>query len=147
MWLRDLILKDWWLKISSLALAVLIWVTVSFMIHREGGEDLNPLINSPARVFYVPVLVMSSAADVREVQVRPEHVEITVRGQKESLARLQEKDIHAIVNLTDIESARGVRKRIEVTTPPGVVYTRIFPEDVEVVLPPKSDATGPALSQ
>ena len=148
MWLRDLIFKDWLLKVLSLMLAVFIWVTVSVLIRREEpGQELTPMLNTPARVFRVPVLVMSSAADVRECRVAPESVSVTVRGDYEHLEKLQERDIHAIVDLTDIESARGVRKRIEVTTPPGVVYTHVTPEDVEVVIPPRRPAApGPAIA-
>jgi YbbR domain-containing protein len=146
MWLRDIITQHFWLKLFSLALAILIWITVSIAIRNE-NQDLNPLLNAPARVFYLPVLVMSSAADVRECRVRPENVEVTVRGEKKILDRLQEKDIHVIVDLTDIEATPTMHKRIEVTTPPGVVYSRVIPEDVEVVIPPRrSPPPAPAVT-
>ena len=148
MWLRNLIFKDWLLKVLSVTLAVFIWVTVSVLIRREEPrQELTPVLNTPARVFRVPVLVMSAAADVRECRVKPESVEVTVRGEAAVLEKLQERDIHALVDLTDIESARGLRKRIEVTTPPGVVYTLVTPEDVEVVVPPKRPAApGPKMA-
>ena len=41
--MRDLIFKDFWLKLFSLALAVLIWLTVSFAIQRESANPLKPL--------------------------------------------------------------------------------------------------------
>ena len=146
MWLRDLIFKEWWLKVFSLGLAVLIWVTVSFAIRKEGRQELSTLLDTPARVFYVPVLVMSSAADVREFHVKPEHIEVTVRGEPDALGKLRARDVHAIVDLTNIESARGMRMRIQVTTPPGVVYTHVIPEDVEIIIPPKSPAAAPAIA-
>ena len=135
MWLRDLIIKDWQLKLFSLALAILIWVTVSFAIRKEMSPDANALLNSPSRVLVVPVVVMSSAGNVREFHVRPGQVEVMVRGAAKELAQLQEKDVHAIVDLTDIESARSLRKRIEVTTPSGIVHVRVMPEEVDVVFP------------
>jgi hypothetical protein len=30
-----------------------------------------------------------------------------------------------------------LRKRIEVVVPPGFIYTRVVPDEVEVVIPPK----------
>jgi hypothetical protein len=39
--MRDLIFKDFWLKLFSLMLAVLIWLTVSFAIQRESTNPLN----------------------------------------------------------------------------------------------------------
>jgi YbbR domain-containing protein len=146
MWLRDLIFRDGWLKLFSLALAVLIWAVVTFAIRKEGRQDLGEFLNAPARVLRVPVLVMSAAADVRECRVNPEFVQVTIRGERVALEKLQERDVHAIVDLTDIESARGVRKRIEVTTPPGLVYTHVTPEDVEVMMPPKRPAPAAALT-
>ncbi len=35
--LRNLILEDFWLKLFSLALAVLIWLTVTFASQKEVG--------------------------------------------------------------------------------------------------------------
>ena len=137
MWLRDLFFRDWQLKLFSVALAVLIWLTVSFAIRKEGGPEVGALLNAPARVLIVPVTVMSAAGNVREFHVRPERVEVTVRGLAKELAGLQEKDVHAIVDLTDIESARSLRKRIEVTTPTGIVHVRVVPEDVEIMFPPQ----------
>lgn len=147
MWLRDLVFKDFGLKLLSLALAVLIWLTVSFAIHKETRPDLGSMLDHPSRVLRVPVLMMSSAADVREIRVRPDYVEVTVRGESEVLKKLQDRDVHAIVDLTGIESARNLRKRIEITTPPGIVYVHVFPEDVEVVVPPKKPALAiPAIT-
>jgi YbbR domain-containing protein len=142
MWLRDVIIRNFWLKLFSVALAVLIWATVSVAIRNE-SQDLNPLVNQPSRVVVVPVLVMSAAADVRECRVRPENVEVTVRGEKKLLDALQEKDVHAIVDLTDVEFTPTMSKRIEVTTPPGVVYTRVSPDSVQVVVPPPKAKYSP----
>jgi len=137
MFLRDLFFQDFWLKIFSLALAVLIWITVSFAIRNENIVTSGVTVNAPSRIFYVPVLMVSAAADVRQFHVQPNRVEVTVRGEAEVLGRLLDKDIRVLVDLTDIESARGVRKKVEVSTPPGVTHVKVFPEDVEIVVPPK----------
>jgi uncharacterized membrane-anchored protein len=42
MWLRDLIFKDFWLKLFSLALAILIWIVVTVAIRKETPPDANP---------------------------------------------------------------------------------------------------------
>ena len=137
--LSDLLFKDFLLKLFSLMLAVLIWFTVSIAIRNEnalitaGGVPAN----LPTRDFYVPVLVVSEAADVRQAHVNPSHVEVTVRGEPDALEKLTDKDVRVLVDLTDIESARGVRKKVEVSTPPGVAHVKVFPEEVEIVVPPK----------
>lgn len=138
MFLRDLFFQDFRLKIFSLALAVLIWITVSFAIRNESVVTSGFAANAPSRIFYVPVLMVSAAADVRQFHVQPSQVEVTVRGEADVLGRLLDKDIRVLVDLTDIESARGVRKKVEVSTPPGVTHVKVFPADVEIVVPPKS---------
>jgi YbbR domain-containing protein len=135
--LRHLLFQDFWLKLFSLALAVLIWLTVSFT-QSGGGRSLfaNPAI--PEKTYDgIPVLVMSSAADVRSVKVNPSEVQVTVRGDAKLLQDLQLRDIRALVDLTGIESARGLLKRIEVTTPAGITFVKVVPDEVEVNVPPK----------
>ena len=136
MTLRSIILKDFWLKLFSVVLAALIWLTVSFAIRKENSQEFVPLAAGPSRTFDLPVLVVSAAADVREFRVSPDHVQVTVQAEPAILEVLQEKDIRVLVDLTDIESARNLRKRVEVSTPPGVTH-RVVPEYVEIRIPPK----------
>jgi hypothetical protein len=137
MWLLEKILKHAWLKLFSLALAVLIWVTVSFAIRNESLQAASVVANLPTRVFYLPVLVVSAAADVREFHVSPDSIEVTVWGESANLAQLQDKDIRVMVDLTDIESARGMTKRVEVSTPPGITLKSVDPDIVQIVVPAK----------
>lgn len=136
--LRKLFFHDIWLKLFSLTLAVLIYLTVSFAIQRE-VSPVTPLAMPPSeRVFYsVPVLVMSSAEDVREFRVNPKEVEVTVQGDGRALKTLQAKDIRPIVDLTGIQTARYLQKTIEVATPAGVTHSRVSPAEVQVVFPNK----------
>ena len=142
--LRHLLTRHFWLKFFSLLLAVLIWLTISFAIRNEGTQDLGLLFNQPARVIRVPVLVMSAAFDLRNCRIKPDHVEVTLRGPSRNLDALQPHDIRAVVDLTDIQSAHAMRKRIDVSTPPGVTYVSAYPLDVEVFLSTDStDHTPP----
>jgi len=138
--LRELVFKDFWLKLFSFALAILIWLTVTFAIHKEGMPPIPlaaPVVDRT--LFNLPVLVVSAAADVRQFRVRPNEVEVTVQGDSKTLDTLQSRDIRAMVDLTGIEAAGGnLRKRIEVSTPPGVTHVKVVPADVEVVFPAKS---------
>jgi hypothetical protein len=85
----------------------------------------------------VPVLVIFPAADVRTLEVNPTEVQVTIQAEPKALQNFDPKEIHAQVDLRDIESASELRKRIEVVVPPGFVYTRVVPDQVEVVIPPK----------
>lgn len=136
--LRDACSKDLGLKLFSLALAILIYSFVSVFAIRNESPALSALaLPTEVRTFYnLPVLVMSSAADVRQFKVLPEEVAITVQGDPKVLARLESREIRALVDLTGIESAKDLRKRIDVTVPSGITQVRVSPAEVRV-LPPR----------
>jgi YbbR domain-containing protein len=143
LFLRDLIFKDFWLKLFSLALAVLIRLTVSLAIEKEVTPIPSLAFQNARRTFFaLPVAVLSSAQDVRSFKVDPPEVEVMVEGDSQILERLQAKDIRVMVDLTGIEAATDLRKRIEVSTPAGVTHVRVDPQQVRVVVPPKPTGTS-----
>jgi YbbR domain-containing protein len=83
--------------------------------------------------------VVSGAADVREVKVDPEFVNVTVSGRPEMVSAMTGQEIRVIVDLTGIEAARGLRKRVEVSVPPGVAFIDVEPPQVNVTVPPKRE--------
>jgi len=133
--MRDLLTKDWGWKLFSVALAIVIWLIVQ-TIRNEAGTGVNPLGAMMTRTFNdLPVLVVSAAATVREFEVKPKVVQVTVSGGPEAVAALQESEIHVIVDLTDIEPAENLKKRIDVSVPMGVTVVRVIPADADVVVP------------
>lgn len=138
--LRELVLHDFLLKLFSLALAVLIWFTVT-EIQKEASPLPHLTMNSDVKTFSnLPVVVMSAAQDVRSFKVNPSAVEVTVQGDAKILKDLSSKDIRVIVDLTGVEGTGGLRKRIEVSTPSGITHKRVEPEEVEIRFPPKSNS-------
>jgi YbbR domain-containing protein len=136
---RQLIFHDFWLKLFSLALAVLIWVTVSFAIRQQGSPVSTLGLPVKERSFFgLPVVVLSSAEDVRTFKVSPSEVEVTVQGEAKILDKLQGREIRVIVDLTGVTSRGDFFKRIEVATPPGVTHVRVVPPEVQVLFPLKN---------
>ena len=136
--LRELVFHDFWLKLFSLALAVLIWLTVAFAIKKEGSPVVALTVPLQEMAFSnLPVVVMSSAQDVRSFKVSPDQVEVTVQGETKTLRGIQAKDIRVIVDLTDIEAAQALKKRMDVSMPPGISLVRVVPSEVQVVFPPR----------
>ncbi len=127
--LRHLFLEDFWWKLFSLVLAILIWFTVTFASQKEIGTDRRVFVN-------LPVTVMSSIEDVRDFKVTPAAVEVTVQGRAETLQNLQPKDIRAMVDLTGVAAASDLRERVEVSVPAGVTFLGVVPEEVQVIFPP-----------
>jgi YbbR domain-containing protein len=127
--LRNLVFEDFWLKLFSLVLAVLTWLTVTFASNKEIGTESRVFSN-------LPVTILASAEDVHNFKVSPHEVEIMVRADPKTLQSLQSKDVRAIVDLTGVAAARVLHKRIEVSVPAGVTCLRVVPEAVQVIFPP-----------
>jgi YbbR domain-containing protein len=137
--LRDIVTKDLGWKTFSVVLAIVIWLTVKSVSSETPVTGTDPLATWATRPFTnLPVLVVSAAADVREFKVSPETVDIRVSARPETIAGISDKEIHVTVDLTDIEAARGLRKRVDVSTPTGVTVVSVVPSEVEIVVPPKS---------
>jgi hypothetical protein len=124
---RNLIAKDFWLKLFSLALAILIWLTVWFSIHGETPSPWLALIGRPPdeNVLTVPVHVPDGTAD-------PAQVTITLHGDPHILKTLKPQNIRAEVDMTGVESANGLVRPVEIIVPRGISYTRVEPEEVAV---------------
>jgi YbbR domain-containing protein len=135
--LRDIFVKDFWLKLFSLVLAVLTWLTV----YMTEGSSIGTLRLAPASrrtLTRLPVLIMSSAEDVRSFRVHPKEVDVTVQGDARAVKALQDRDIRVMVDLSGIEAAHDLRKRIEVSTPAGVTHVKVEPDEVQVIFPSRS---------
>ena len=127
--LRQLVLHDFWLKLFSLALAVLIWVTLS--IAKEGGLGNRTSIET----YHLPIRIVSASSDVSRFRAVPDEVRVRVRGLTRHLQDLQAGDIRALVEVTGSEMTPGLRKRIGVTTRADITILEIVPEEVEVTEP------------
>src|SRR5207302_1488320 len=133
--LRNVFFQDLWLKLFSLTLAVLTWLTVWFAIQKETSPAVV-LANTKEREFLnLPVIVLSSASDVHDFRVDPKEVHVIVQGDAQTLSRVKSTDIRPIVDVTGIPPIGDVHRRIEVSTPPGVSHVRVMPEDVLVIFP------------
>ncbi|MFZ1074345.1 MAG: CdaR family protein [Verrucomicrobiia bacterium] len=135
--LRDSFIKDLGWKLFSVVLAVAIWLTVN-QIRNESETpgatgDLGTL-----KFGNVPVLIVSAAADVRNFHVKPSMVAVTVSGSPDDIANLQAAQVRAFVDLTDIESAHKLQRRVDVSMPSGLTLVSVEPSEVDVVVPPAS---------
>jgi YbbR-like protein len=131
--LKRLVLKDMWLKLFSLGVAILIWSTISIAIQKDVAP--SSLIFGMGRdTFYdVPVEVQISATDTRNFRVEPKTVKVTVEGDPELLSTVQSKDIRATVDLRGSTELGEVTKRIEVSTPAGLKGVTVVPPEVRII--------------
>jgi hypothetical protein len=96
--LRSLILDHFWLKLFSLILATLIWLTV-----RDSGvsaEVTRTFVNRP-------ILILTDRAQHTAVVVKPNLASVTVRGPASLINELTEQEVHVFVRLTEREQVNG----------------------------------------
>jgi len=125
--MHDLLTKDLHWKLASLGLALGIWFTVRHEIAAPEQRTFES----------VPVLIVSGEADVREFKVNPDAVRVIVSGRPDTIRALDQKDIHAVVDLTGGSGLLDQPRRVDVSVPPGIMVVRLSPSVARVVVPPK----------
>jgi hypothetical protein len=136
--MRDTITKDFGWKLLSLLLAGIIWYTVRTGSNR-GYKSLVPRADWSTRSFTnLPVHIRSVPGDVREFTMDTDVVDVTISGSPEDIEKLRRQQIHAIVDVTDIETVLGtIRTPVDVLTPIGTTVDNVSPASVGVTVSPK----------
>jgi hypothetical protein len=133
--MRDFFFKDSGWKIFSLLLAAGIWLTVHRILLESTGAEAHAA-GSPVTYGNLPVFIVASASDVHLYRVAPNAVSVTVSGSPDAIAVLQANQIRATVDLTDIESAKDLKRRVDVSVPSGITLVSVEPPKVGVIIPP-----------
>ena|ERR1700722_5588741 len=131
---REWLTEDFNWKLFSVVLAVVVWLTVHKIRDEPGAPGLLAVPNTFSNV---PVLAVSATADVHDAHVAPNAISITISGAPDLIAVLQTNQLHAIVNLTGIDSAHDLKRHVDVTLPPGVTLLNVDPPEVTVAIPAK----------
>lgn len=122
--LRSLLFDNLWLKLFSLLLATLIWLTVRTSLNSATRETTR-------RFARQPVVVMTESEEYRSFSVEPQQVSVTVRGPAALIDDMNDRDIHAFVQLAGENSMAGMYP-VEVHVPPGVTVVLVAPRTVLV---------------
>jgi hypothetical protein len=118
-------------KLLSLGLAVVIWITIKTQSsERDQAEKMY---------LNIPVQIVSSTADVRAFAIEPTVVRVVVRGRTGAMARLNERQIHAFVDITSADFTRPFRGQVQVATPNGFTVISFEPSEVQVTPPPAKE--------
>jgi YbbR domain-containing protein len=134
--MRDWFIKDFGWKIFSVVLAVAIWLTINKILGEGLGYSTTSIGGTMQTYDNLPVLIVSRAADVRDFHVKPAAVAVTVRGSHDDIAKLQTGQIRVFVDLTGIESAQQLQRRVDVSMPSGLTLVGVEPSEVDIVVPP-----------
>jgi hypothetical protein len=125
---REYLLEHRWQKLFALGLAVLIWFTV----RSTEGLRLADDASDGTRLFdNVPIVVLTSAADLGRYEVSPSRVRIELSGAPERLREMTPSMIEAYVNLVDLGRTPQTI-HIHVNPPAGTVVTQVEPVKILV---------------
>jgi YbbR domain-containing protein len=117
------VLRHWQLKVLSLVFAVALWAVVA---SEDRGEA----------VFTVPIDVTGLPAGLEVVSLGVEAVDVRVQGLRHLLARLQEQNMRAEVEMRTArpgDTMLAIRPE-DVVVPRGVRVVRVTPSRVRVTV-------------
>jgi YbbR domain-containing protein len=130
--MRKWITDDFIWKFFSVIIAVGVWL----IIHKIRAEPSAPGLIAVSNTFTnVPVLAVSAGAQASSARVAPDSVSVTVSSSPGVMEVLQASQLHVIINLTGIDSAHDLKRRVYVAPPPGVTLLKVEPSEVTVTIP------------
>lgn len=131
--LQQLVLKDFWLKLFSFALASLIWFTVRIAIKNDISPGASLSLEPTEKVILkdMPISLLAAPDDAHRYSLDRKTADVTLQGDLANLRNLRRRDIRVLVDLSD-GAARDNRRRVEVFTPPGLIKVKIDPEEVQL---------------
>jgi YbbR domain-containing protein len=129
--MRNIILRNLGWKLLSLALAVIIWLTIK-ALSAEQGQTEKMFVN-------LPIQIVSGTADVRAFRVEPPFVNVTLKGRPGAVRRLAEREIRVLVDLTSADVTQSFRQPVDVAVPNGITVVRFEPIEVQITPPPKPE--------
>lgn len=128
---RNILFRNFGWKLLSLALAIVIWLTIK-ALSAEQGQTERMFIN-------LDIQIVSGTADVRTFRIEPTTVNVTVKGRPGAIGRLAEREIRVFADLTSADVTQGFRQHLDVAVPNGITVVRLEPTEVYVTPPPKPE--------
>lgn len=101
------------------------WVSVDIQIEQHTGT----------RTFErIPVRVVSASGENRRIELVPQFVNVTIRGQQQRIEQIREEDVFAYVSCTDLTETGGYDLPVTVRLPAGVQLSGAEPGTIHIKL-------------
>jgi hypothetical protein len=121
--LPAIILRNFWLKFFSIAMAAVIWLGIHYGIRHELSiSQLN--INN----ITVPVAIVTQPGETRLFKITPPEVVVFAVGDKAALR----KGIRVYVDLTRFRPRQSAAEEVHADAPPEINIISILPSTVAV---------------
>ncbi|HWF19860.1 MAG TPA: CdaR family protein [Verrucomicrobiae bacterium] len=116
--LRDIVLHNFWWKLLSLLLAALTWLTIETALRREEMLRQTPVVGSYSRDFpAVPITLLTASTNANHFRIDPDVASVRISGPADQLQKLQERDIHVYIDLSDVGDEKQLRRNIQAQVP------------------------------
>ena len=135
--MRELLLNNFWWKVTALLLAVGAWLGLS----QEQYKLITPtttVVPSTRELVQHPITIIKEAADTREFKVTPSEVDITISSRNlEDLRELDGRDVSPRVDLREWDT-NATTAEVVVVIPEmkerGLELLKLVPDRVQVEL-------------
>lgn len=117
--LRSIFAHQFWLKLLSLVLASLIWLTVKANLGGTGGEATRTFTNRP-------ILLLTDSAEHVAMVSSPNQASVTVRGPALLIQEMADQDVHVFVRLNDRAQSTG-ELPVHAHVPAGATVAMVSP--------------------
>jgi YbbR domain-containing protein len=124
---RDLVFHNFWWKLTSLLLAVIVW----FVVHQDAPAGAAIMPRNTYRFSSHPLAVLRDSTDKRPVRITPTEVDVTVTAPITETTRLADADIQTFIDLSEVDG-RVSKVRVRVYVPRGVRLEQITPDEATV---------------
>lgn len=123
--LKDRLLRNWALKLTALVLALVVWALLAGR-ERAFAE----------RTMKVPIEVAGISSSLEVQAIRPEQVQLTIRGPALQLSELNADSLKVRVDLSAISEGQRLNIFVEdyLRLPQGFTMTTLHPRMVEIQL-------------
>jgi YbbR domain-containing protein len=99
------------------------WVTVSLVLEMRSSEELFEK---------VPVRVLCAPGERRKIDIQPQTINVTVRGQQQRIEQVRSADMFAYVSCMELGESTGYDLPVVVDLPSGLQLIKTDPAVVHV---------------
>jgi YbbR domain-containing protein len=133
--LRELVFHNFWLKLFSLVLAILVWFAIHVLVTEGNTMVAKTFVRSVSSETFqsVPVRVLKMPGDKRSYEISPTEVSVTVTGDSAALRDLEKDKLVAYIDLSStkvnpVAWADKVRtETVHLHVPVNITVVRVIP--------------------
>ena len=131
--LPSIVVRNFWLKFFSIAMATVIWLAIHYGIRNEFSISQLNINNLLAQEYVrVPVAVVAPPGDTRVFRINPSEVVVIAVGEQTALRKAAQKNIRVYVDLTNFHTRQSVAEELHADVPPDINVLEISPATVAV---------------